>query len=117
MTAAAITQLDARGTDLFRLNLSHVSVEDVERMVRFVRRHTDKPPCLDTDGAHVRCGRMKSNTALSVDRRYDSRLGFSGAAPLEMLCRHVLGRRKVLRELVASCRNEFRSELVISARS
>jgi pyruvate kinase len=53
-----IRQLDERGVDLFRLNLSHTPVETLRPLVEFVRRYTRKPLCLDTDGAQVRCGRV-----------------------------------------------------------
>jgi pyruvate kinase len=58
-----IRQLDQR-VDLFRLNLSHMTVESVEPTIAFVRRFTDKPLCLDTDGSQIRCGNMAPDVSL-----------------------------------------------------
>lgn len=60
-----IRRLDAAGVDLFRLNLSHTRIEDLAPTVELVRRHTDKPLCLDTDGAQVRCGIVAGDLCLS----------------------------------------------------
>lgn len=41
---------------LFRLNLSHTPADQVAPLIAFIREHTSKPICLDTDGDQVRCG-------------------------------------------------------------
>ena len=51
-----ITNRDARGVDLFRINLSHTALEAVETTIDFIRRYSSVPICLDTEGAQVRCG-------------------------------------------------------------
>ncbi len=53
-----VKELDARGIDLFRINLSHTPPDAVESTIEFVRRHSSTPICLDTEGAQVRCGVM-----------------------------------------------------------
>jgi pyruvate kinase len=63
-----IRQLDERGVDLFRLNLSHTPPETLRPTVELVRRHTRKPLCLDTDGAQVRCGRVESGLVLEAGK-------------------------------------------------
>jgi pyruvate kinase len=62
-----IEALDARGIDLFRINLSHTPLEAVEGVVDLVRRHSSSPISLDTEGAQVRCGRLDGNVALLRD--------------------------------------------------
>jgi pyruvate kinase len=59
-----ITGLDARGVDLFRINLSHTPVEKIEEICALVRRHSSTPICLDTQGAQVRCGRVADDMEL-----------------------------------------------------
>src|SRR6059036_1708118 len=54
-----IQGLDARGVDLFRINLSHTQLEDVESTVGLIRRYSSTPICLDTEGPQVRCGSMR----------------------------------------------------------
>jgi pyruvate kinase len=56
LDADVIRQLDERGVSLFRLNLSHTPVDQVAPLIAFIREHTSKPICLDTDGDQVRCG-------------------------------------------------------------
>lgn len=57
-----IAALDARGVDLFRINLSHTRGDDVAAAIEHVRRHSRTPICLDTEGAQVRCGAMAPGT-------------------------------------------------------
>ena len=56
LDAQVIRELTSRGVDLFRINLSHTALEDVEATIAFVRRHSEVPISLDTEGAQVRCG-------------------------------------------------------------
>lgn len=58
-----IEGLAGRGVDLFRLNLSHTPLEDVEPTISRVRELCSVPICLDTEGAQVRCGRVAGGTA------------------------------------------------------
>jgi len=53
-----LKELDARGIDLFRINLSHTPPDAVESTIEFVRRYSSTPICVDTEGAQVRCGTM-----------------------------------------------------------
>jgi pyruvate kinase len=56
LDARVIRDLADRGVDLFRINLSHTALADVEPTVGFIRDHSDVPISLDTEGAQVRCG-------------------------------------------------------------
>ncbi len=51
-----IRRLDEIGVCLFRLNLSHTKLEDIEPTLQLIRRYTDVPICLDTEGAQIRTG-------------------------------------------------------------
>lgn len=53
-----IERLEQAGATLFRVNLSHTSLEDVAEVVSDIQRATDVPICLDTEGAQVRTGRI-----------------------------------------------------------
>ncbi len=55
-----ITKLNALGVDLFRINLSHTQISQLESLILHVKKYTDKPICLDTEGAQVRTGYMES---------------------------------------------------------
>jgi pyruvate kinase len=59
-----IRALEERGVDLFRINLSHTPPEAVEPTITLIRRYSNVPICLDSQGAQVRCGKMAEGTAL-----------------------------------------------------
>jgi len=68
--------LECLGASLFRINLSHTKIEDLERIIRFVQARTRVPICLDTDGAQVRTGplidgkvNVRENRLLTVHSR------------------------------------------------
>jgi len=60
-----IKDLDARGIDMFRINLSHTPPDAVESTIEFVRRYSSTPICIDTEGAQVRCGTMMPGVVLT----------------------------------------------------
>lgn len=53
-----IRRLEQAGANLFRINLSHTRVDDLSDIVRLIKKTTDVPICLDTEGAQVRTGDM-----------------------------------------------------------
>lgn len=58
----SIKKLTNVGVDLFRINLSHTKVEDLERLILLIRRNSDVPICLDSEGAQIRTGDFKEPT-------------------------------------------------------
>jgi ATP sulfurylase len=54
MNERVIARLEHLGVSLFRVNLSHTKIEDLESVVRFIQAHSTVPVCLDTEGAQVR---------------------------------------------------------------
>jgi pyruvate kinase len=60
-----IRQLDERGVDLFRINLSHTALEELPASIEFVRGHSEVPLSLDTEGAQVRCGPVAADLVLA----------------------------------------------------
>lgn len=62
MNARVISRLEHLGISLFRVNLSHTKLEDVERVVRFIQDHSRVPVCLDTEGAQVRTTALAGGT-------------------------------------------------------
>jgi pyruvate kinase len=61
-----IRALEERGVDLFRINLSHTPPEAVEPTIALIRRYSNVPICLDTQGAQVRCGKMAEGVILTA---------------------------------------------------
>lgn len=60
-----IEQLDESGSTLFRINMSHTEVGNLERILRFVRKHTQHPISIDTEGARLRTGQMTDRVTVS----------------------------------------------------
>jgi len=40
--------------NLLRLNMSHLSLEDLKKSIKFIKKHTKIPICIDTEGAQIR---------------------------------------------------------------
>ena len=53
-----ISKLEELGTTLFRLNLSHTSIDDLSELIDFVQKNTNIPLSLDTEGAQIRNGKI-----------------------------------------------------------
>lgn len=51
-----LKKLESLGVDMFRLNLSHTEIADLEPSIKKIRMYTNRPLCLDTEGAQVRIG-------------------------------------------------------------
>ena len=61
-----IRALEERGVDLYRINLSHTPPEAVEPTITLIRRYSNTPICLDSQGAQVRCGKMAEGVVLTA---------------------------------------------------
>jgi len=55
-----ICRLDELGVSLFRINLSHTKLEELKKRIDFIRRYSQVPICLDTEGAQIRTGFFSS---------------------------------------------------------
>ena len=54
-----INRLEGLGVDIFRLNLSHTKIDELEYNINLIRSFSSVPICLDTEGAQVRTGSFK----------------------------------------------------------
>lgn len=61
MNREIIMKLDNLGIDMFRINLSHTNIEDLEAILSNIKKCTKKPICLDTEGAQIRISRVEGN--------------------------------------------------------
>jgi pyruvate kinase len=62
MNSDTIQRLDSLKIDLFRLNLSHTPVDQIEPLVDLIRANSSVPICLDTQGAQARTGNLQGGT-------------------------------------------------------
>lgn len=56
-----IEKMDLSGVDLFRINLSHTKLNEIEKTIIKIQKWTNKPVCLDTEGAQLRTGYLEKN--------------------------------------------------------
>ena len=54
--------------DLVRLNLSHINIPNLEKTIKFVKKNTSVPICIDTEGAQIRT-KVKKNKKFSFGKR------------------------------------------------
>ena len=76
MNERVIRRLEGCGATLFRINLSHTALDEVEPAIQFIKKHTEVPICLDTEGAQIRTGPLvdgglsvRDNTIIRAHRR------------------------------------------------
>jgi ATP sulfurylase len=62
-----IKRLDYLGVSLLRINLSHTKKEDIGPTVEFIRRYSDTPICLDSEGAQIRTGTFRAGEIFLVE--------------------------------------------------
>ena len=58
MNERDIRRLEEVGVSLFRINLSHTTLENVAESIRFIQRYSSIPICIDTEGAQIRTGNI-----------------------------------------------------------
>jgi pyruvate kinase len=59
-----ISQLEQIGATLFRINMSHTDVGDLERIIQYIQKCTKVPISIDTEGARLRTGLMSDGVAV-----------------------------------------------------
>ena len=64
LTGGIVPRLTALCLSLFRINLSHTHLADLEHVVETIRAQTTIPICLDTEGAQIRTGDLISSEVL-----------------------------------------------------
>ncbi len=77
---AVIARLDRLGVDIFRINLSHTPTDQIEPALKIIRGATQKPICLDSEGAQVRNavmkdGRVRVESGTIVQLHSETRVG------------------------------------------
>jgi pyruvate kinase len=75
-----IEQMEKEQVYLFRINLSHTKIEELEDVINKIRNHSQIPICLDSEGAQIRnqimkIGEVFLNTNDRVKIHYDEVLG------------------------------------------
>jgi pyruvate kinase len=98
LNTKVIHRLEALGVSLFRINLSHTSMGEIESVIRSIQERTGVPVCLDTEGAQIRTGTLpggsievRENAIIRVLARTDQ----GDPASVTLYPGHVVERLKV----------------------
>jgi pyruvate kinase len=94
MNEKIIHRLTELGVTLFRINLSHTSLEDLRDVIATVQSFTDVPICLDTEGAQIRTGSLPDDMQFLRENEFVRAVGTSrdtGAHEITFHPNHVVG--------------------------
>ena len=64
LAESVLRRMDELGVSIFRINMSHTPVEDLERLIQEIRQVTSVPLCIDTEGAQMRTGDLAGGEAV-----------------------------------------------------
>ena len=73
------------GVSLLRINMSHTSIEQLDKAVKSIRAATDIPICIDTEGAQIRTGKVVNNN-----------LELKQGAIIELTKKNIIGDSQIL---------------------
>ena len=62
LTKEVVKKMEIMGVDIFRINLSHIQINEFDKIIKMVRGWTDRPVCPDSEGAQLRTGKIKNNS-------------------------------------------------------
>ena len=65
-----LKSLEPRYIKLLRINLSHTEINDLPKIVNFIRKYTNINICFDTEGAQIRTSKIKNKTKLLKKNGY-----------------------------------------------
>jgi len=57
-----LSSISRKNIKLLRINLSHTNINDLPKIVYYIRRYSNIDICFDTEGAQIRTSQFKSNT-------------------------------------------------------
>lgn len=63
---SVIQEIDNDNVYLFRINMSHTPIDQLEKSIRKIQQYTDKPICIDSEGAQIRNGSMLNGGAVFI---------------------------------------------------
>ena len=58
-SSSILKQLSKEQVDIFRINLSHTNIDQIEKKIIYLKKNKIKNICIDTEGAQIRTTRTK----------------------------------------------------------
>ena len=56
------------GIDILRLNMSHTRIKDLDKTIKFIKKYTTLPICIDSEGAQIRTGNLLKELNLKKNK-------------------------------------------------
>lgn len=75
LNSKTIKKMTMKGVSLFRINLSHTKLDELEQVIEKIQSWTDVPVCLDSEGAQIRNQDMV-NGSVNFKRNSEVRIHF-----------------------------------------
>ena len=81
-----ISRLTDLNVDLFRINMSHTSINDLPKVIKLIKNYTTIPICLDTEGAQARTGKLESKIIFKENNifRIKKKVGIGNSKSLNL---------------------------------
>ena len=57
-----LSHVDCNNIKLLRINLSHTDIKEIPKIVKFIRKYSKTPICLDSEGAQIRTSKLCGGT-------------------------------------------------------
>ena len=67
-----LNQLKKQKIDIFRINLSHTELDDIEKKIDYLKKNQIKNICIDTEGAQIRTTYIKKDMFFEKRTNYKS---------------------------------------------
>ena len=58
-----------KNVSLLRLNMSHTRLNNLEKQIKFIKKYTNTPICIDTEGAQIRTTKTSGKIKIKNDAR------------------------------------------------
>tara|TARA_Y100000748_G_scaffold302679_1_gene305493 strand:- start:5 stop:2179 length:2175 start_codon:yes stop_codon:yes gene_type:complete len=62
LNSEVIKKLTDRGVSCFRINMSHVKIDDLKKNIELIQKYSATDICIDSEGAQVRTGTIQKGT-------------------------------------------------------
>tara|TARA_Y100001970_G_scaffold15871_1_gene17874 strand:+ start:58646 stop:60880 length:2235 start_codon:yes stop_codon:yes gene_type:complete len=95
MNKQIVQKMDASGVDIFRINLSHTTIEDFVAIYEQLSKWTSKPICPDTEGAQLRTAKLIDDSLFVKDNNFIELVGVGKKSEKQVIPLNILFPEKI----------------------
>lgn len=85
LNAEILKSLEHLNCSLFRINLSHTKIEDLKEIIQTIRKYSNVPICLDSEGAQIRTTKFSLNFQKDKIYSFKNTLNEFSLRPFEVI--------------------------------